>query len=734
MLELIARGVIAAPKRILAVTVFVMAVAGMLGAPVSTMLSAAGFTDPDAESNRANRVLVDEFDRGFVNLNLLVESPVPVSAPEPRAVIDGIVTGLRSAERVARVISPSEVPDPVAAGLVSEDGRSALVIAYLSGDESQGMAYSAELIERYAGDRGSGITVSAGGPGAIYGQLGEQSRRDLTLTEAIVLPITFLVLVWVFGGVLAALIPLAVGGFAIVGSTAILRGLAEVTEVSVFALNLAVAMGLALAIDYSLLLVSRYREELADGSDPRDAIRRTMRTAGRTVVFSAVTVALCLATMAVFPMYFLRSFAYGGVSVVALAAVSALVVAPAAILVAAGRIGKAKRRGPLADSRWYAWALAVMRRPKIAAAVTVIPLIVVGLPFLDAKFGFPDDRILPASAQARQVGDQIRTEFTQDAGSPISIVIEHEDGPRNVEIGSYAAELSRDPAVVAVSAPDATYVRGGPAAPPGGEAGTRDDSTFLTVSTTAEPFSAGSEEVLNRLRAVAEPTGATVLFSGAEQSNRDGVDSIVKRLPLLLTLIAVVMFVLLFLLSGSVVIPLKALLLNVLSLTSTFGAMVWIFQEGHLGGLGTTVVGTLEATLPVLMFCVAFGLSMDYEVFLVARIREFWLASDRSDAANERAVALGLAGTGRIVTAAALVMAITFAGLIASQVSFLRMFGFGLAVAVLMDAIVIRSVLLPALMVLLGRWNWWAPQPLARLHARLTTPRLDGQRPAKVMP
>jgi len=734
VLELIARGVIAAPKRILAVTVFVMAVAGMLGAPVSTMLSAAGFTDPDAESNRANRVLVDEFDRGFVNLNLLVESPGPVSAPEPRAVIDGIVTGLRSTERVARVISPSEVPDPVAAGLVSEDGRSALVIAYLSGDESQGMSYSAELIERYAGDRGSGITVSAGGPGAIYGQIGEQSRRDLTLTEAIVLPITFLVLVWVFGGVLAALIPLAVGGFAIVGSTAILRGLAEVTEVSVFALNLAVAMGLALAIDYSLLLVSRYREELADGSDPRDAIRRTMRTAGRTVVFSAVTVALCLATMAVFPMYFLRSFAYGGVSVVALAAVSALVVAPAAILVAAGRIGKAKRRGPLTESRWYAWALAVMRRPKIAAAVTVIPLIVVGLPFLDAKFGFPDDRILPASAQARQVGDQIRTEFTQDAGSPISIVIEYDDGPRNVEIGSYAAELSRDPAVVAVSAPDATYVRGGPAAPPGGEAGTRDDSTFLTVSTTAEPFSAGSEEVLNRLRAVAEPTGATVLFSGAEQSNRDGVDSIVKRLPLLLTLIAVVMFVLLFLLSGSLVIPLKALLLNVLSLTTTFGAMVWIFQEGHLGGLGTTVVGTLEATLPVLMFCVAFGLSMDYEVFLVARIREFWLASDRSDAANERAVALGLAGTGRIVTAAALVMAITFAGLIASQVSFLRMFGFGLAVAVLMDAIVIRSVLLPALMVLLGRWNWWAPQPLARLHARLTTPRLDGQRPAKVMP
>jgi RND superfamily putative drug exporter len=734
VLDLIARGIIAAPKRILAIAVFVMAVAGVLGAPVGTMLSAGGFTDPDAESNRANRVLVDEFDRGFMNLNLLVKAPGPVAAQAPQALINEMVAGLRGTEGVARVISPTDVADPVAAGLVSEDGRSALVIAYLRGDESDGISHSAKLIERYAGDHGSGITVSAGGPGAIYGQISEQSRSDLTLTEAIVLPITFLVLVWVFGGLLAALIPLAVGGFAILGSMAILRGLAEVTDVSVFALNLAVAMGLALAIDYSLLLVSRFREEIADGSDPPGAMRRTMQTAGRTVVFSAITVALCLATMAVFPMYFLRSFAYGGVSVVVLAAVAALVIAPAAILVAAGRIGKAKHRGPLTDSRWYAWALAVMRRPKTAAAVTVIPLILVGLPFLEVKFGFPDDRILPTSAPARQVGDQIRAEFTQDAGAPVSIVINHDDEPRSVEIGSYAAELSRDPAVVAVSAPESTYARGASVGPPDGEADTRDNSTFLTVTTTADPFSANSQELLDRLRAVPAPAGTTVYFTGAEQSNTDGVDSIAERLPLLLTLIAGVMFVLLFLLSGSVVVPLKALLLNVLSLTATFGAMVWIFQEGHLSGLGTTVVGTLEATLPVLMFCVAFGLSMDYEVFLIARIREFWLASDRTDAANERAVALGLASTGRIVTAAALVMAITFAGLIASQVAFLRIFGFGLAAAVLMDAVVIRSVLLPSVMVLLGRWNWWAPPPLARLHHRLPGFRLDRRRPAKVSP
>ncbi|HET6735100.1 MMPL family transporter [Mycobacterium sp.] len=720
MLALIARSVIAAPKRIITAALLTMAVAGVLGAPVSTMLSAGGFTDPDAESNRANAVLIDEFEQGFVPLYLLVKAPGPVTDPEPRAVVGGLVTELRNADQVARVSSPWDVADPIAAGLVSRDGKSALVVTYLDGDETAGLAHSAELAKRFVGDRGSGISVSAGGPGAVFAQIAEQSRTDLVLSEAIVLPISFAVLMWVFGGVFAALIPLAVGGFAILGSMAILRIFAEVTEVSVFAQNLAVAMGLALAIDYSLLLVSRYREEVAAGSDPQAAIRRTLQTAGRTVVFSAVTVALCLATMGIFPMYFLRSFAYGGVSVVALAAVAALLVAPAAILVAPGRVGKSGRAGPLEDSRWYAWALAVMRRPKMAAAGVVLPLIVVGLPFLDVKFGFPDDRILPASAAARQVGDQIRTEFAQDIGAAIPIVVKHDNHVDDTELGSYAAGLSAVPGVVAVSAPRGTYVHGAVMAPATGQAATRDGTTFFTVNTAAEPYTAESEKLLDRLHSVAAPPDTTVLFSGAEQSNRDGVDSIVSRLPMLLTLIAAVMFVLLFLLSGSIVIPLKALLLNALSLTATFGAMVWIFQEGHLGGLGTTVMGTLVATMPVLMFCITFGLSMDYEVFLIARIREFWLDSDRSHAANTRAVALGLAGTGRVVTAGALVMAITFAGLIASQVSFLRLFGFGLTVAVLVDATIIRSILLPALMVLLGRWNWWAPPPLARWHDRLT--------------
>ncbi|AFM19597.1 putative RND superfamily drug exporter [Mycolicibacterium chubuense NBB4] len=721
MLDLISRLAIVAPKRVIAVAIALMALAGVLAAPVGSMLSAGGFTDPDAQSNQANRVLTEEFHRGFVNLNLLVTASEPVSSPSVRSALDRLVAELRSSEHVARVLSPTETADPVGAGLVSKDGKSALVIAYLDGDESTGIADSTALVERFVGQREPGLTIAAGGPGAVYGQVNEQARKDLTLSEAIVLPLTFLVLIWVFGGLFAAMVPLAVGAFAISGSVAILRVVAEFAEVSVFALNLAVAMGLALAVDYSLLLVSRYREEIGDGSDPDEALRRTMRTAGRTVVFSAVTVALCLATMAVFPMYFLRSFAYAAVSVVMLAALAALVITPAAIRVTGDRIGKPGKHKPLTESRWYRWAQTVMRRPWLAVAFTVVPLIVVGLPFLDVEFGFPDDRILPTSSPARQVGDQTREDFTQDAGLPVHIVLSHGDGFGGAgDVDAYAAELSKVPSVVVAVGPDATYAAGRAVGPAAGESATAADHSFLTVTSTTEPFSAESDRLLDRLHAIPPPEGTTALFTGAAQSNRDGVESISSRLPALLGLIAVVMYVLLFLLTGSLVIPLKALILNALSLTATFGALVWIFQEGHLGGLGTTVVGTLVSTIPVLMFCVAFGLSMDYEVFIIARTREFWLASDRSDGANRRAVALGLAGTGRIVTAAALVMAITFAGLTASQVSMLRIFGFGLAVAILVDAVIIRSVLLPAVMVLLGRWNWWAPRVLGRMHDRVS--------------
>ncbi len=347
----------------------------------------------------------------------------------------------------------------------------------------------------------------------------------------------------------------------------------------------------------------------------------------------------------------------------------------------------------------------------------------------NVKWGFPDDRTLPRSASAHQVGDQLRNDFVNNAETAVTIVIPHAGDLTSDEIDRYAADLSRVPDVPAVSVPTGTFVNGAPVGPPSAPTGDMQGSAFLTVDSTAALFSDRSETQLDRLHAVPTPGGKQVDFTGTAQVNRDSVEAIASRLPLVLALIAGIMFVLLFLLTGSVVMPLKALALNIVSLTAAFGAMVWIFQDGHLGGLGTTPSGILVANIPVLLLCIAFGLSMDYEVFLVSRIREFWLASgaagpatsDRSQthADSDESVALGIARTGRVVTAAALIMSISFAALIASHVSFMRMFGLGLTLAVLVDATLVRMVLVPAFMHVLGRRNWWAPAPLVRLHKRL---------------
>jgi putative drug exporter of the RND superfamily len=335
------------------------------------------------------------------------------------------------------------------------------------------------------------------------------------------------------------------------------------------------------------------------------------------------------------------------------------------------------------------------------------------------KWGFPDDRVLPTSASAHQLGDQLRNDFADNSATGVTVVIPDADGLTSVDLGHYAAELSSVPDVSAVSAPTGTYVAGAPIGPPSAPTGVSQGSAFLTVDSTAPLFSDASQTQLDRLHAVPGPAGRPVELTGIAQTNRDSVDAITSRLPAVLGLIAVITFGLLFLLTGSVVLPLKALVLNVLSLTAAFGALVWIFQDGHLGALGTTSTGTLVANTPVLLFCIAFGLSMDYEVFLVSRIREYWLRSRRTRADNDKSVALGLARTGRVITAAALVMSISFAALFGAHVQFMRMLGLGLTLAVLVDATLVRMVLVPAFMHLLGRWNWWAPKPVVWLHDRI---------------
>jgi putative drug exporter of the RND superfamily len=742
VLRRIALLAIAAPRRVLGIAAVLVVAAAVFGIPVAKSLSAGGFQDPTSESAQASQLLAEKFDQGDMQMLITITSPDGFDSPTARAAATEIVENLDQSSYVANVTSAWTVPPAAAADLTSRDGKTGLIVAGLTGGENNAQKYAKTLADELVHDR-DGLTIRAGGIAIVYAQINTQSERDLLLMESIAIPLSFLVLVWVFGGMIAAAVPMAVGAFAIVGSMAVLRLITFSTDVSIFALNLSMAMGLALAIDYTLLIISRYRDELANGV-PRDrALIRTMSTAGRTVLFSATTVALSMGAMILFPMYFLKSFAYAGIATVTFAAGAAVIVTPAAIWLLGDRleglnVGRLFRRvidpGPKPVERqfWYRCAKFVMRRAVPIGLAVVVLLLALGAPFLSVKWGFPDDRVLPTSASSHQVGDQLRNDFADDSATNINVVIPDADGLTPAQIERYAADLSRTPDVSAVSAPTGTFVAGDRVGPPTAATGVSEGSAFLTVGSSAPLFSGASDAQLDRLHEIAGPGDRPVLVTGIAQINRDSVEAITTRLPWVLGLIALITFGLLFLLTGSVILPLKAVVMNVLSLTAAFGALVWIFQDGHFGALGTTPTGTLVANMPVLLFCIAFGLSMDYEVFLVARIREYWLklragkpeitgrqAIKEAHADNDEAVALGLARTGRVITAAALVMSISFAALIAAEVSFMRMFGLGLTLAVLVDATLVRMMLVPAFMHVVGGWNWWAPGPLVRLHQRI---------------
>ncbi|MCB1291348.1 MMPL family transporter [Mycolicibacterium sp.] len=732
MLHRIARLALRSPRRILALAALLTALTAVFGLPVANHLSAGGFQDPGSESARAAALLSEKFGQSDQQLLITVTDPAGATGEAARAAGIDIVTRLDASPHVLSVSSPWTSPPAAAAELLSRDGDIGLIVATLAGGEDNAPRYAAELAGPVVGDR-DGVTIRAGGTAMIYDQINQQTKHDLLRMEAIAIPLSFLVLVWVFGGVVAASLPMLVGVLAILGAMSVLRLITAFAEVSIFALNITAALGLALAIDYTLLIVSRYRDEIALGAEPEAALVRTMCTAGRTVLFSAVTVALSLSALLLFPMYFLKSFAYSGIATVAFAAAAAVIVTPAAIVALGSRLDafdirrlvrRVLRRPQPADKPvqrlfWYRSTKFVMRRSIPIGTAIVALLLLLGAPFLGIEFGSPDDRVLPRSASAHQVGDQLRNDFASDLNTGMSVVIPEATGATEAELSRYAADLSRVPEVTLVSAPGGTFAGGNRVGPPSAPAGAADGSVFLSVRSTAPLFSQDSRIQLDRLHAVAEPAGREVLIGGVPQINRDIVGAVTSRMPLVLSLIGVITFVLLFLLTGSLVLPLKALVLNVLSLSAAFGALVWVFQEGHLGALGTTPTGTMEANVPVLMFCVAFGLSMDYEVFLLARIREYWLESPRTRQDSDESVALGLARTGRVVTAAALIMAIAFAALIAAQVSFMRIFGLGLTLAVLADATLVRMALLPAFMHVMGRWNWWAPGPLVRLHERI---------------
>jgi RND superfamily putative drug exporter len=502
--------------------------------------------------------------------------------------------------------------------------------------------------------------------------------------------------------------------------------------VSVFALNMTTAMGLGLAIDYSLFIVSRFREELGAGHAPDEAVVRTVRSAGRTVAFSAMTVAASLCALLVFPLAFLRSFAYAGVAVSLLAGIYAVVVLPAILAVLGHRINKLtlwkRSTHPADEGFWHGMAIRVMRRPVPFATTAIVLLLLLGSPFLRIQLGLPDDRVLPASMPSRVVSDVIRDEFTSEEAGALSIVATGIGDPaaRSADIDAYAKRLAAVDGVSRVDALTGTYCGVGLAhelgctvaqavAAGGDPAHARfagQGATFLSVVPTVEPLSAAGEHLVREVRRVEAPFDTQV--GGRSAMLVDSKSSLFGKLPLAIGIIAAITFALLFLMFGSIVVPIKAVILNLLSLSATFGAMVWIFQDGHLSGrLGFTPTGFLDATTPILMFCVAFGLSMDYEVFLLSRIKE---EHDKGHD-NVTSVAVGLERTGRIVTAAALLISI-FISFATSHVSFIKLFGIGLTLAVLMDAFVIRGMLVPAFMRLAGDANWWAPGPLRRFHDR----------------
>lgn len=695
------------PKLLLTLIGVAFLAFGALGSLVTDRLSAGGFTSPDAESSRAADVLADEFGITGMQLILTVESAA-TSSPETSARAIDIVTRLRGESDISGAISPWTEPE-LAAKLISDDARMGLIVAAVRGDDNSAPTAAAALVDRYTGER-DGLTVRAGGQAIVFHEANSQAARDLALAEAIALPLCFLLLTWFLRSAIAAAIPVLVGVVSIVTTTAILYVLTFMVELSIFAMNLTTAIGLALAIDYSLLIISRYREEIVHGHEPAEALTLAMRHGGRAVCYSGITVAIGVVGMVFFPMSFLRSVAFAGVAVVGLSVLLTLTMVPALLAVLGERINRKPLReaAPVAETRLYRITRTVQARPLAFAVPIVLVLLALGAPVTGLRLGLPDDRVLPADATAHAVGDDVRERFGANPTGVVQIVLTG-PGTGTEAIAAYAEDLSRVDGVTDVTSAAGVFVDGARIAA-GDTAMSGPDAVHLTVSTTSNPYSERARDQLDELRAVDAP--APALFGGLAQQTRDTATGISDAFPKALIWIAVVTFALLLLLTGSVVLPLKALILNTLSLSATFGALVWIFQDGNLGGLGTAAPGYIAATVPALVFCTAFGLSMDYEVFLLTRFREEWDKSAKTRADNDTAVAVGIARSGRVITAAAALMAVVFAAVISSDLSLLRAFGLGLTLAVLVDATLVRLVLVPAFMRIAGTWNWWAPKPL----------------------
>ncbi|MEU9473561.1 MMPL family transporter [Streptomyces avermitilis] len=716
MFERIAELAIRRARLVLIVAVVATALMGALGSGAFTKLLGGGFDDPASQSTRA-RNLIDKKFGGETNLVLLVRAADGrVDSPSAEQNGKALVASLKKEKTLANVVS---YWDTRSAQLLSKDGREAMVLAHVQGDPTQQQKNATSLLDDYDGTYNKALTVRAGGVAAVGNDMSTQVVEDLELAELIAIPLTLILLLFVFGSVVAALLPLAIAVIAILGSFAELSLLADVTSVSNTATNLTTALGLGLGIDYGLLMISRFREQLATGASVEDAVRRTVHTAGRTVAFSASTVAAALAALLVFPQYFLRSFGFAGVGVVAIAAVSALFVMPPLLVVLGHRVNKGQMSWAKTAnvttrvSIWARLARTVMRRPALTALPVLAVLLVAASPLLGITFGTPDERVLPKDAESRQVSATLQKNFNGNDNAALQIVI-----GQNVDkalLDTYADQLSQLKGVVRVETSTGTYTHGqDSAAGPGSANLSRPDGQRISVVSSLTPKSDAAQSLVGDVRALTPPPGTRPLVGGIDAELVDAKHSISGQIPLAIGLVVLTTFVLLFLFTGSIVQPLRALALNAITLVATLGIMTWIFQDGHLSSLLGFTAQPMEMSMTVLMFCIVFGLSMDYEVFVTSRIKE--LHDQGED--TESAVTNGLGHTGRIVTAAACLLAVSFFAFGTSKLSFMQMFGLGSGLAILIDAVAIRGVLVPAAMRLLGGSAWYAPGLLRRFHSR----------------
>jgi len=703
-------------RLVLVIAGVLVAIAAGVGSGAFGKLLNGGFDDPSSDSSKAASVVTTRYG-GATNFILLVRAHDGTVDAAPVASAGADLTSRLAAEPgVTNVVSYWGTQAPA---LRSTDGSQALVLAHLTGTDDEVVQEADALINRYARDSGP-VTVLAGGDAAQNYDVNGAVTRSLAIAEAIAVPLTALLLLLAFESVIAALLPLVIGTVAIFGTFAELFVLGSVTDVSVFAVNLTTALGLGLGIDYALLIVGRYREELARGVGPADAVAKTVATAGRTITFAALTVAAALAAMLVFPLYFLRSFAYAGIGVVVIAALAALVVAPAMLAVLghrvnAGRLPWARNR-PVRGAESPLWgriAGAVFRRPALAALPVIALLLLAASPLRHVSFGTPDAGALPSGAGSRTVAEAIQQDFAGNNVAAVDVVI---DAPvAAADLTAYATRLSTVPGVGAVTTSVGTFAAGAVTAAPGDPALGRPAAQRLAVRTALVPKSGDAQRLVADLRAVPGPAGTHPLVGGDDARFVDTRHAIADGLPFALLLIIATSMVVLFLFTGSLIQPLRALVLGALSLGATLGVMTWIFQDGHLSGLLGFTPRPVDTSMTVLLFCIAFGLSMDYEVFLTSRIKE--LHDHGANVAD--ATVTGLARTGRLVSTAAGLLAVSFVAFGTSSVAFLQMFGLGSALAIIIDATLVRGVLVPAMMRLFGTRIWYAPKPLRWVYARV---------------